>query len=171
MRAAWLFAIAATAACAPAARPGTSTDAAMPIATADSAIAPLCYAPSTTGEVMPGTSTIEDCAIWNNLARMTGQVTVSRDQTMLSIAFDAGSLVYTGTVDAGAVSLSYYALHDFTDGCEWRATETLTGTLAEATCQLTLTYHYAETVEVDNGDCATPCSADGSFSFDVTPLE
>ena len=68
------------------------------------------------------------------------------------------------------VSLTYFHLHDFEDGCKWRATETLTGTLDDNTCVLALSYKYRESVEVSNGACATPCSGDGSFQLQIVPI-
>jgi hypothetical protein len=140
----------------------------------DAVVAPaVCYAPSETGMVMPGASSVESCAIWNSLAQMSGVVTVARspqDLTQLTMTFGSGPVIYTGTVVNDQVSLTYFHLHDFEDGCKWRATETLTGTLDDSTCVLSLSYKYRESVEVSNGACATPCSGDGTFSLDIVPI-
>jgi hypothetical protein len=173
MRSLLLGAVVAIVACGGSSRPNGSPDAGHAVDAAltnQDATPMVCYEPSESGMVMPGASSIEDCAIWNNLAEMTGTVTVARTGANISMSFGSGALVYNGTVTGTAVLMTEYALHDFEDGCEWRATETLTGMLDPSSCQLSLLYHYAETVEIDNGDCATPCEADGSFALDIVPV-
>ncbi|MFT3695600.1 MAG: hypothetical protein QM831_20860 [Kofleriaceae bacterium] len=136
-----------------------------------SGTADICYAPSEQGMVTPGASTVQDCAIWNSLDEMKNQVLVTRNLTSLSMMFDS-PVLFAGTVTDGSVDLTYTHLHDFEDGCKWRATEKLVGTLDEGTCKLSLTYTYREMVEDMQGEpsCATPCAADGSFALDITPI-
>jgi hypothetical protein len=129
----------------------------------------VCFEPSVMGDVMAGTPDIQSCAIWNSLAEMTGNVTLTRSGSMLTMAF-MGGIAFTGTVTGSNVSLTYYALHDFEDGCKWRATETLTGTLDPTTCVMNLGYAYVETVEVSNGACATPCTGTSNFSLQINPV-
>jgi len=156
-----------TAACSPAGRgnPGVTPDAAVVIDTTPA----VCFEPSESGTVMPGSSTLQSCAIWNSVAKMTGSVTLTRDPTMLTMAFATGP-VFTGTVVDRSVDLTYWHLHDFSDGCKWRATETLTGDLDPMTCVMTLSYTYVETVEISNGACATPCAGTGTFSLEIMPI-
>ena len=166
---AWLAWLATTAInCGPSARgPNVSPDAA-PTAIDAPAAAAVCYEPAISGTVQPGASNIQSCAIWNNVARMTGMVTVSRDPSMMTMSF--GALAFTGTVTGRNVALTHFELHDFTDGCLWRATETLTGDLDPATCVMALDYQYAETIETNNGACSSPCSGTGSFALDIVPI-
>ena len=129
----------------------------------------VCFEPSVMGDVVAGTPDIQDCAIWNSLASMTGNVTLTRDHTNLSMAF-AGGVTFTGTVTGSSVTMTYYGLHDFEDGCKWRATETLAGDLDPTSCVLTLSYQYIETVEISNGACATPCTGTSNFSLQINPI-
>jgi hypothetical protein len=150
-------------ACTPAARPE-------PPSGADAtSITALCYEPSTSGTATAGASNVDACAIWNSLSQMSGAVTLTRDPTSLTMAFATG-VVFSGTVVDRNVMLTYTHLHDFEDGCKWRATETLAGDLDPATCVMTLDYHYMESVEVSNGACATPCSGAGSVSLQIAPI-
>lgn len=160
----WL--LIAIVACTPSRRdPGHTPDA----PPSGDAASTLCYAPSVSGTVTPGTSSIQACAIWNSISKMTGAVTLTRDAQMLTMAFATG-VTFAGTVMDRNVSLTYTHLHDFTDGCLWRATETLTGDLDPTTCVMTVGYHYVETVETSNGACATPCAGTGTFSLSVAPI-
>jgi hypothetical protein len=153
----------AVACCGPAGRSDSSD-------TPDAALA-ACYDPGLTGTVVPGTANIQACAIWNSLALMTGDVTVTRTATILTMSFASG-VDYTGTVIGDNVILTYATTHSFTDGCSWRATETLTGTLDPRTCVMTLSYQYAESVDNTNGNtCATPCTGTDNFSLQITPIE
>lgn len=111
----------------------------------------------------------ESCAIWNSLAELAGHATVTRAGTTLTIDFGNG-VVFTGTVTGGAVSLAYVHDHPFTDGCGWRATETLMGQLDPTSCNLTLGYDYVESVVINNGGCATPCSARADVDLQLTPI-
>ena len=129
----------------------------------------LCYEPSTSGTVTPGTSTLDSCAVWNSVSKMSGAVTLTRDPSHLTMAFATGP-TFVGTVAARNVNLTYFHLHDFSDGCKWRATETLTGDLDPASCVMTLSYHYVESVETSDGSCATPCTGTGSFSLQIAPI-
>jgi hypothetical protein len=161
------LALVAAAACGPGGRSPTTVDA-PPQMTGD-APAMLCYSPSTTGTAMDGNASIQSCAIWNNVANMNGMVTLTRDHANLTMAF-ANGLTFTGTITGTSVQLQHYELHDFSDGCTWRATETLTGTIDETSCVMMLSYAYVETVEVSNGACATPCSGTADFNLQITPI-
>jgi hypothetical protein len=157
----------ALAACGPGGRPpsGATPDAA-PVH--DSAPA-VCFDPSVTGTVTAGTANIQTCAIWNSVSKMTGSVTLSRTDSMLTMAFASGP-TFAGTISGTSVTLTYAHLHDFEDGCTWRATETLSGTLDPTSCVMTLSYSYVESVSVSNGACATPCTGTADFSLQVTPI-
>jgi hypothetical protein len=157
------------AACAPA-RPdpgGSSIDA--PIVH-DAPAPSVCYEPSVSGSVMPGMANLQSCAIWNNVANMTGTVTLSRTGEMLAMAFASG-VSFAGTIAGTSVTLTNSQLHSFTDGCTWRATETLSGTLDPASCVMTLSYAYNEMVAVSNGACATPCTGTADFSLQIAVIQ
>jgi hypothetical protein len=128
-----------------------------------------CYAPSVMGNVMTGAADIQDCAVWNNVANMSGTVTLARTQNNLTMAFSTG-LTFTGTIHDTQVTLVHWELHDFTDGCKWRATETLSGTIDDRTCVMMLHYDYMESVEIDNGGCDLPCSGTANFSLQISPI-
>ena len=158
--------LAAIAGCSPSGRSGVTADAA---STSDAAGPTECFDPSVMGQVMAGTPDIQVCAIWNSLASMTGNVTLTRDHTNLTMAFGSG-VTFTGTVIDRNVMLTYFHLHDFSDGCKWRATETLDGDLDPTSCVMTLSYQYIETVEISNGACATPCTGTSNFSLQINPI-
>ncbi len=161
-----VLALAVVAACSPGSRPST----AMPDAPVTPDVAPaVCFEPSVTGTVTHGTPNIQQCAIWNSVANMTGDVTLTRTGDNLTMAFATG-VTFQGTVTGTQVHLVYSHLHDFTDGCQWRATETLDGTLDAQTCVMMLAYNYVETVEVSNGACATPCTGTADFALQITPI-
>jgi hypothetical protein len=161
-----LLLVLAVVACSPTARPHGTVDA--PASTRDVAAA-VCFDPSLSGTVSHGTPNIQQCAIWNSVANMTGDVTLTRTGDSLTMAFSTG-VAFTGTVTGTQVHLVYYQLHDFTDGCKWRATETLDGTLDPQSCVMMLAYNYVETVEVSNGACASPCTGTADFSLQITPI-
>jgi hypothetical protein len=158
--------VVALAACAPA-RPDPGTVDAAPV---HDAAPGVCYEPSVSGMVMAGNPNLQACAIWNNVANMTGTVTLGRTGNMVTMAFASG-LTFTGTISGTNVTLTSSALHSFTDGCTWRATETLTGTIDPTSCVMMLSYAYVETVEVSNGACATPCTGTADFSLQIAVIE
>jgi hypothetical protein len=156
-------------ACSPSSR-GSSPDAARGDATVATDAAPaMCFDPAISGTAMTGNAAVQDCAIWNNVARMTGMVTLTRTATSFSIDF-ANGLSFTGAITGNQVALTHIEPHTFTDGCGWQSTETLTGTLDPTTCVLTLAYDYAEMVTMSNGACATPCSGHADVSLQITPI-
>jgi hypothetical protein len=161
-----VLAFAAVVGCSPTSRPSMGTPDAP--ATHDVAAA-VCFEPSLNGTVTHGTPNIQQCAIWNSVANMTGDVTLTRSADNLTMAFAAG-VTYQGTVTGTQVHLVYSHLHDFTDGCKWRATESLDGTLDPQSCVMMLAYNYVEAVEISNGACATPCSGTADFSLQITPI-
>lgn len=131
--------------------------------------APACYAGTTTVMADLAVQIEESCAIWNSLDQLGGTATVTRNGTMLTIDFSNG-VVFTGTLTNNAVSLTYQHDHPFSDGCGWRATETLSGQLDPVSCDFSLTYDYVETIVDDNGGCASPCSAMADVQLDLTPI-
>jgi hypothetical protein len=160
------FALLLLAACSPSSR--TPPDAAA-VVVHDTAMATACFEPSVMGTVIAGPANIQDCAIWNSVASMTGNVTLTRTGDNLTMAFGSG-ITFAGTVSGSNVMLTYSHLHDFSDGCKWRATETLSGTLDPTSCVMMVSYNYVETVEISNGACATPCSGTADFSLSITPI-
>jgi hypothetical protein len=130
----------------------------------------VCFEPSISGTAAIGNANVQDCAIWNNVARMTGSVTLTRTTSSFSIDF-ANGLSFTGAITGSQVELTHVEPHTFSDGCLWQSTETLAGTIDPATCVLTLAYDYAETVTQSNGACATPCSGHADVSLQITPVQ
>lgn len=118
---------------------------------------------------MTGNANVQSCAIWNNVARMTGTVTLERTATTFTMTFSNG-LVFTGAISGTTVTLTHIEPHSFTDGCTWQSTETLTGTVDPTTCVLTLRYDYQEMVTVSNGACASPCTGMADVSLQITPI-
>jgi hypothetical protein len=167
IRSSCLAVAAVVAACSPGPR-GNGVDASNNGSNTHDGAPAVCYEPGVRGKVMAGTADIQDCAVWNSVASMTGDVTLTRTATSLTMAFDTG-ITFTGTVTGNNVMLTYYQLHDFTDGCQWRATETLSGPMDPATCVMTLSYQYQETVE--SGDlCDSPCTGTADFNLSITPI-
>jgi len=128
-----------------------------------------CFEPAITGTAMTGNANVQSCAIWNNVARMTGMVTLTRTATTFSLDFATG-LAFTGAITGNAVSLTHTEPHSFEDGCTWQSTETLTGTVDPTTCVLSLAYDYEEMVTVSNGACASPCTGMADVSLQITPV-
>jgi hypothetical protein len=159
----------ALAACSPSARQGTDGLPDAPSTIAPDAGPSVCFEPSVTGTAMAGNGMVQDCAIWNHVADMTGQVTLTRTATTFTLSF-ANGLVFTGAISGTSVTLTHVEPHSFSDNCGWQATETLTGTIDPTSCALSLSYAYAEMVVTDNGACATPCSGTADLMFVVTPI-
>lgn len=135
---------------------------------ADSAPA-VCFEPAVSGTAATGNTNVQSCAIWNNVARMNGAVTLTRTGSSFTMAF-ANGLSFTGSITGAQVTLTHIEPHTFDDGCGWQSTETLTGTLDPSTCILSLAYDYAEMVTQSNGACASPCTGSADVSLEVTPI-
>lgn len=153
--------------CSPSSR--TPTDAVQTGSGHADAAPALCFEPAISGTAATGNANVQSCAIWNNVSRMTGMVTLTRTASTFSIDFASGPS-FTGAITVNQVSLTHVEPHSFTDGCGWQSTETLTGTVDPSTCVLTLAYDYAEMVVQDNGGCATPCSGHADVSLQITPV-
>src|SRR5688572_16732830 len=140
--------IIALAACGPGGRepnmPDASVDAAVVVQPADSRQA-QCYEQTTEVDVALTIQIQQSCAIWNSLAEHGGRSTVSRAATTLTIDFGNG-VVFGGALSTGTVNLVYAHNHPYSDGCGWKATETLVGQLDPSTCNFTLSYDYVESV-------------------------
>jgi hypothetical protein len=128
-----------------------------------------CYDEPVDVEVDLQAQIVESCAIWNSLGALAGHAVVSRTDATLTIDFGDG-VVFTGTVVNDQVDLVYEHQHPFTDGCGWKATETLAGTLDPTSCHFALRYDYVESVVVNNGGCASPCSAQANVTLQLTPI-
>jgi hypothetical protein len=128
-----------------------------------------CYDGTTEVDVTLQIQIEESCAIWNSLAELGGRATVTRTATSLTIDFGNG-VVFSGTLVAGIVNLVYEHQHTFTDGCGWKATETMKGQLDPTSCNFSLGYDYVESVVVNNGGCATPCSAQANVTLELKPV-
>jgi hypothetical protein len=171
-----VISLVALAACGPGEREGGGQG--MPDAAMDAIIgvrldstAPAeCYASTTTVEVEAEIQIVQSCAVWNSLSELAGTATVTRTANNLSIDFGNGVL-FTGTLGtSGAVYLTYVHDHPFTDGCGWRATETMIGQLDQTSCAFELDYDYVEAVVINNGGCASPCGAQANVTLDLTPI-
>ncbi len=161
----------AVAACAPSPRSGGEPppDASSHL-TPDASGPTACFEPQIAGTATIGNADVQGCAIWNNVSRMSGSVTLTRGTSSFTMAFSNG-LTFVGSVSSSnQVTLVNVEPHTFSDGCGWQSTETLTGTLDPVTCVLQLSYAYAEMVVQDNGACATPCSGTANVSLEVTPI-
>jgi hypothetical protein len=159
------------AACGPGGRDPSTPDAAAELdATVRRDSQPVqCYDMVTEVDVALQIQIEESCAIWNSLAELSGRATVTRTGTMLTIDF-GNSVVFTGTLVNGAVNLFYMHQHTFTDGCGWQAKETLAGQLDSSSCNFALSYDYVESVAINNGGCATPCSAQANVMLELKPV-
>jgi hypothetical protein len=166
-----LLGIVVLASCGPAGRtPGddmeTPSDGAM--ATPDSG-PPVCYEATTQVEVALTVQIEESCAIWNSLAKLAGTATVSKATNTITIDFGEG-VIFSGPLVGNSVMLVYTHDHPFTDGCGWRATETMRGTLDPVACTFMLDYDYVESVVQNNGGCASPCAANADVTLDLNPV-
>jgi hypothetical protein len=167
-----LVTIALLAACGPSGRdPGTPDAAAVVDAPAPrpDTQAAQCYEQTTEVEVALQIQIQQSCAIWNSLAELSGRATVTKSGTTLTIDF-GNNVVFSGTLINGTVNLVYAHQHTFTDGCGWKATETLAGQLDATSCNFTLSYDYVESVVINNGGCATPCSAQANVQLELKPV-
>lgn len=162
----------AIAACGPDGRgrePG-AVDAGLDAAVPPPDVAPQeCYAGMTEVEVALQIQIQQSCAIWNSLAELDGRAKVTKAGTNLSIDF-ADGVVFSGTLVNGTVRLVYAHQHPFSDGCGWKATETLDGTLDSKTCNFSLSYDYVESVVTSDGSCASPCSAQANVKLELKPV-
>ena len=167
-----LLTMLALAACSPDGRDSTTVDA----STGIDAMLPRpdgqpaqCYATPTEVEVALQIQIEESCAIWNSLAELGGRATVTRTANTLTIDF-GNAVVFSGTLVSDTVNLVYMHQHPFTDGCGWQAKETLLGQLDPTSCNFSLTYDYVESVVMNNGGCATPCSAQANVMLELKPV-
>ena len=157
-------------ACGPDGRDPGTVDAASDAAVAHADAAPMvCYAGPTEVEVALQIQIQQSCAIWNSLAELSGRATVTRGAGTLTIDFGNG-VMFSGTLAGNSVNLIYKHQHPFSDGCGWQATETLTGQLDPSSCNFSLSYDYAEMVVMNNGGCATPCSAMADVQLELKPV-
>lgn len=129
----------------------------------------VCYEATTQVEVALAVQIEESCAIWNSLAKLAGTATVSRATNTISIDFGEG-VIFAGPLTGNSVMLVYTHNHPFTDGCGWRATETMRGTLDPVACTFMLDYDYVESVVQNNGGCASPCAANADVTLDLNPV-
>jgi hypothetical protein len=156
-------------ACGPGDRDRTTTvDAGVDSVRGDAA-AMVCYASATEVDVELMVQIEESCAVWNSLADLSGRATVTRTGTSLAIDFGSG-VTFSGTLINNAVSLHYDHQHPFSDGCGWKASETLVGQLDPANCAFALSYDYVESVVTSDGTCDSPCSAMANVQLDLTPV-
>jgi hypothetical protein len=129
----------------------------------------VCYAGATEVDVALQIQIEESCAIWNSLAELGGRAMVTRSGTSLTIDF-GNNVVFAGTLVNNAVMLRYEHMHPFSDGCGWKATETLAGQLDPNTCNFALSYDYVESVVTSDGSCASPCSAMANVDLEIKPV-
>ncbi|MGE0402114.1 MAG: hypothetical protein AB7T06_35765 [Kofleriaceae bacterium] len=162
--------ILALASCGPSGRtPGDDTDV-VDAAMATPDMGPhVCYDSVTQVEVALTVQIEESCAIWNSLSKLSGTATVSKTGTTITIDFGEG-VVFSGPLTNNSVMLVYTHDHPFTDGCGWRATETMRGTMDPVACTFALDYDYVESVVQNNGGCASPCAANADVTLDLNPV-
>jgi hypothetical protein len=70
-----------------------------------------------------------------------------------------GPITFTGTVVDGAAALDATTTFDWSDGCTWSSSQTITGTLASGS----LEYTYSE-MPIQGTGCFEPCSAKGTIA-------
>jgi hypothetical protein len=159
------------ASCGPTGRtPGDDTETPMDGAMATPDMGPMvCYSTTTQVEVALTVQIEESCAIWNSLSKLAGTATVSKTGTTITIDFGEG-VIFSGPLTGNQVMLVYTHDHPFTDGCGWRATETMRGTLDPDACTFQLDYDYVESVVQNNGGCASPCAANANVNLDLNPV-
>lgn len=162
--------LAVLAACGPSGRTGDDTgETPIDAAAASDAGPHVCYDQTTQVEVALTVQIEESCAIWNSLDMLSGMATVSRSGSTITIDFGDG-VVFSGPLVGNMVTLTYTHDHPFTDGCGWRATETMRGTMDPDQCTFMLDYDYVESVVQNNGGCATPCAANADVTLDLNPV-
>jgi hypothetical protein len=165
-------AVVVLASCGPSGRTPDGDDAGQP---SDGAMATpdmgpkVCYDTTTQVEVALAVQIEESCAIWNSLSMLSGTATVSKSGTSVTIDFGDG-VIFSGPLVGNMVTLVYTHDHPFTDGCGWRATETMLGTLDPMACTFMLDYDYVESVVQNNGGCASPCAANADVTLDLNPV-
>jgi hypothetical protein len=158
-------------ACGPGGRePGGGIDASVDATVARPDSAPMvCYPGPTEVDVTLMIQIQQSCAIWNSLAELGGRATVTRGAGTLTIDF-GNNVVFSGTLAGNTVNLLYKHQHPFSDGCGWQATETLAGQLDPMSCNFALSYDYVEMVVMNNGGCASPCSAQANVQLELKPV-
>jgi hypothetical protein len=160
----------------PDARPGEVADAAnddgaLPISIdANGDAGTRCFEPTLEGEASYKKMGNAGCTSWSSLQDLEGEVLITRNGAMLSVEFEGGQL-FVGTIDGNTVTLVYSREEPTNDGCQWQADETLTGSLDESVCELSLDYAYLESVIVSDGFCDFACSYNGNGSVDIQPLD
>lgn len=161
--------IAVLAACGPNERDPVVSDAGLDSTPSHDVAPQECYGGTTDVDVALQIQIQQSCAIWNSLAELDGRAKVTRAGTNLSIDF-ANGVVFSGTVIGGVVKLVYAHQHPFSDGCGWKATETMDGQLDSSNCNLKLEYDYVESVVTSDGSCASPCSAQANVNLELKPV-
>ncbi len=157
------------AACGPPGRPNGSPDAGISDAPPRAEDPPTCYEAVTDVDVALEVQIEQSCAIWNSLGQLPGKARVTRSATTLSIDFGDG-VVFAGTLTGDDVNLVYEHPHPFSDGCGWKATETIVGRLDPRSCAFALSYDYVESVVMSDGSCSSPCSAQADVTLDLKPI-
>ena len=80
----------------------------------------------------------------------------------ISMLFPDGTS-FSGTTDGVNFTATRITNFPYEDGCNWQATETMTGTIDAANqCTLHTSYTYREK-PVSSGSCATPCTIDAQL--------
>lgn len=166
----WVAVAVLLASCGPSGRPGDDTE--MPgdssMATPDAG-AMACYDSVTQVDVALTVQIEESCAIWNSLSKLAGMATVTKSGTTITIDFGEG-VIFSGPLTGNSIMLVYTHDHPFSDGCGWRATETMRGTMDPVACTFALDYDYVESVVQNNGGCASPCAANADVTLDLNPV-
>jgi hypothetical protein len=166
----WVSVVAVLASCGPSGRTGDDTEMPDDSAMATPDMGPqICYEQVTQVEVALSVQIEESCAIWNSLDKLAGTATVSRSGNTITIDFGEG-VIFSGPLTNNMVMFVYTHDHPFTDGCGWRATETMRGTMDPVACTFALEYDYVESVVQNNGGCASPCAANADVTLDLNPV-
>lgn len=98
----------------------------------------------------------------SKILSLGGEVRVQIASPTIRMEFPDGTL-FLGPTDGETFTATRTQMFPFTDGCMWRATETLEGKIdTRATCNLQAKYGYREQ-PVTMGPCGTPCTIDADL--------
>ncbi len=95
----------------------------------------------------------------SKILQIGGEVKTKINPPTISMQFPDGTF-FSGTSDGQTFTATRLTDFPYTDGCMWRATETLSGTIdVEHNCTLNANYTYRE-APTSPPPCATPCTID-----------
>jgi hypothetical protein len=100
----------------------------------------------------------------DKLLSIGGEVDVQITTTAISLKFPDGTS-FQGSCDGQTFSATRMSDFPYSDGCEWRGMETLSGTVdTSGSCNLTASYTYREG-PISGDSCASPCTVDAQVKI------